>query len=144
MKRTAMLALGVVAVALLLTGGTVLAKDIICTSGHCVGTERDDTMQGASGKDELAGRRGNDDIFGDVEGAPAGNDLLRGGPGKDLLFDGSQIVDTDTVFGGKGDDRIDVQEHDSSVDHVECGPGTDTVFADPSDQLTDCELVNLS
>src|SRR5215212_3333946 len=132
MKRTAMLALVVVAVALLLAGGTVLAKQIICTSGHCVGTEHADTMQGASGNDELVGRRGNDEIFGDREGAPAGNDVLRGGAGKDLLFDGSQIVDTDTIFGGKGDDRIDVQEEDTTVDEVDCGPGRDTVFADPS------------
>jgi len=127
-----------------LAGGTVLAKDIICTSGHCVGTERADTMQGASGNDELARRRGNNAIFGDREGAPAGNDLLRGGPGNDLISDGSQIVDTDTVFGGKGDDRIDVKEEDASVDVVDCGPGTDTVFADPSDQLTNCEIVNPS
>jgi Ca2+-binding RTX toxin-like protein len=142
MKRTALLALGVVAVALLLAGGTVLAKHIICKSGHCVGTERADTMQGASGNDELAGRRGNDAIFGDREGTPAGDDLLRGGPGKDLLFDGSQIVDTDTVFGGKGDDRVDVKEGDDSVDDVDCGPGQDTIFADLSDQLTNCESVN--
>ena len=144
MKRTAMLALGVVVLAGLLAGGTTLAKDIICKSGHCVGTERADTMQGAAGNDVLVGRRGNDTILGDREGTPAGNDVLRGGAGKDLLFDGSRIVDTDTVFGGKGDDRIDVKEGDNTVDEVACGPGQDTVFADPSDQLTDCEIVDLS
>lgn len=144
MKRTAILALGVVVVALLLAGGTVLAKDIICESGHCVGTERADTVQGATGNDVLVGRRGNDTLIGDREGTPAGNDVLRGGAGKDLLFDGSLIVDTDTVSGGKGDDRIDVQEEDNTVDEVDCGPGRDTVFADPSDQLTNCEIVDVS
>jgi hypothetical protein len=140
MNRTTMLALLMV-VALLLTGGTVLAKSIECTGGPCNGTKKADHLIGTEGDDEINGRGGGDVIIGDpVDGA--GDDLLRGGGGNDTISDPFAGTDVDTAFGGKGNDLVNVRERDTSVDIVDCGPGTDTVVADPSDEITNCEIVN--
>jgi Ca2+-binding RTX toxin-like protein len=80
-----------------------------------------------------------------VANGPAANDTIRGGGGGDIINDQlGQGSDVDTIFGGKGNDKIAVQEGDSSVDGVDCGPGTDTIIADPNDHLTNCEIVNPS
>ena len=121
MNRTMIVALLVVTMALLLSAGTVLAKNITCTGGTCVGTRKADNMQGKFDNDTIFGRRGNDEI-------------IDTGPGPDV----------DTIFGDKGDDTIRVNEGDSDVDpdFVDCGPGIDTVFVDPTDTRLNCEILN--
>ena len=54
--------------------------------------------------------------------------------------DREQRGDGDVVLGNEGDDRINVV--DGSVDRVDCGAGSDTVFADVLDVVTaTCERV---
>ncbi|QEC49338.1 calcium-binding protein [Baekduia soli] len=88
------------------------------------------TLDGGEGDDRLSGSRA--------------GDVLRGGPGDDV-FDGNagdDLLDlgpgSDTVSDVAGDDRIEAQ--DGTVDHVDCGPGTDTGFFDPVDEVRHCEL----
>jgi len=66
-----------------------------------------------------------------------------GAPRTLILLNGRRIVNggpgADRFFGGYGNDVID--SRDGLREHVYCGPGTDTVKADPRDVVTDCEHV---
>jgi hypothetical protein len=132
--------------ALLLAGGTVLARDIDCTGGKCVGTARGDFIGGSAAEDEISGRGGDDFIDGDPFDnlGLVGDDVIRAGAGDDVINDSSTGFDADTAFGGKGDDTIDVFDFDKSHDTVDCGPGKDTVFFDVGIDTvsTDCEVRN--
>lgn len=112
-------------------------------------------------RDQLSGDDGNDDLFvtyatGTVDGG-AGADVIAdlglraralnatGGAGADTIVGGPA---TDTIDGGLGADTIDVAGDPSgdpefpSADTVTCGPGNDTVYADPEDSVAaDCEHV---
>jgi Ca2+-binding RTX toxin-like protein len=143
MKRNLILAL-VVVTALLLAGGAVLARNIDCTGGLCTGTKRADSIVGTAGADEIVGRAGNDTLIGDPANS-TGDDLIRGGAGNDAISDPFDGADVDTIFGGKGNDTINVREGASGGDNpdiVDCGPGTDTVVVDPTDQRANCEILN--
>jgi Ca2+-binding RTX toxin-like protein len=125
---------------LLLAGGVVLAKTIECTGGPCVGTKRADTFTGSGVADQITGRSGNDLID-----SGEGDDEVHGGGGNDQISDNVLVSDVDTIFGGKGNDIIDVREGAAGGDNpdfVDCGPGTDTVFADPTDTRLNCEILN--
>ena len=138
MTRTATLALLVVVVAGLLAGGVVLAKDIQCLSGKCVGTKKADEIRGTVGADTILGRGGNDTIL-----SHGGDDEIHGGDANDIILDFGPGPDVDTIFGDDGDDSINVREGAADVDPdvVDCGPGTDKVTADPGDTLIDCEIL---
>jgi len=138
MTRTATLALLVVVVAGLLAGGVVLAKDIQCLSGKCVGTKKADEIVGSFGPDTIFARGGNDTIF-----AESGDDEIYGGGGNDRIIALGTLHDSATIFGGKGDDVIDVRTNtpDKEPDFVDCGPGTDTVVVDPTDTRLNCEIL---
>lgn len=66
-------------------------------NGH--GNELGNTIQGASGQNELYGYAGNDNLYGN-----AGNDVLAGGDGRDRLAGGAG---SELLFGGRGDDVFD-------------------------------------
>ena len=66
---------------------------------------------------------------------------LVGGPGKDVLWGGPGFTD-DVLVGSGGDDVIHAAGWWRDV--VDCGPGVDTVYADATDELTGCEVVELS
>ena len=83
-----------------------------------------DALTTGAGDDFLAGGQGDDTLVGG-----AGNDHLDGGEG------------ADTSDAGEGDDRI--VSADGVAENIACGPGTDTVSADSTDALTDCENVTL-
>lgn len=76
---------------------------------------------------------GNDTVLGG-----AGPDYVDGGSGNDSLNPGGG---SDAVHGGEGNDAISVQ--DGVADVVDCGAGTDSVIADRSDALSNCETVSL-
>jgi Ca2+-binding RTX toxin-like protein len=95
-----------------------------------VGTPSADKLFGRGGNDDLRGRSGNDVLVGG-----AGNDTLLGGSGKDVLSGGPG---TDVYAGGKGNDVI--YANDGVPERISCGPGIDTVRADPNDVVAaDCE-----
>jgi Ca2+-binding RTX toxin-like protein len=75
---------------------------------------------GSAGDDTLGGSREGDTIDGG-----AGDDMISGGGGGDCLS------------GEEGDDVIDAR--DGGADEVACGPGDDTVLADPQDVVSGCE-----
>jgi len=133
MKRNVILAL-VVMTALLLAGGAVLAKSITCTGGECLGTKGADTIAGSPGNDQIRGGAGRDVIDGN-----GGGDVIRGGGGNDTITAIGLDSQRDTIFGGKGDDQIGVEEN-NSADTVDCGPGQDTVVLEKGvDTVTNCE-----
>jgi hypothetical protein len=84
-------------------------------TGRCA-----NAILGSGSSDTLSGSREGDAIDGGD-----GDDVIRGGGGEDCLS------------GEQGDDIIDAR--DGGADKVECGPGIDTVLADPQDVVSDCE-----
>ncbi len=93
-----------------------------------------DELRGGNGDDRLGGEAGPDRLFGE-----AGDDVLQGdrrwGPGSD-----------DTLVGGAGEDAMNGQggddlfkARDGFVDWIVCGDGDDTVRADASDRLKQCD-----
>src|SRR5215207_4735682 len=140
MPRTTLVALAVVAMALLLVGGVVLAKSLSCTAGiTCNGTKKADTITGSVVADTINGRGGADTIDGGT-----GNDTITGGGGNDRITDIGVVPDIDIITGGNGDDIIDVREGalNDAQDNVDCGPGIDTVFIDATDLRANCEIFN--
>jgi len=84
----------------------------------------------ASDIETVYGGAGNDTIVaGPVASrliAGGGNDTLKGSP------------DEDRIEGNEGDDTID--SRDGRYDSIDCGPGNDTVLADPDDGVSNCEV----
>jgi hypothetical protein len=76
-------------------------------------------VRGGSGNDQLTGN--------------GGANSLDGGPGADLIVG---LAGQDNLLGGDGDD--DMRAQDGERDTVGCGPGTDSVAADPIDVLSEC------
>ncbi len=79
-------------------------------------------------------------------------DILRGGPGDDLIAsegpwgDPPEDYRADRIDGGAGDDFLDSVSlpypETLPGDVLRCGPGTDRVVADPQDEVDgDCESV---
>jgi len=116
--------------------GTPAADRISTLGGNDVvdGAGGDDCILGGDGNDVLRGGAGADEIQGgagaDVIDGGAGNDIITGGPGRD------------TIAAGDGNDTVNVA--DGEVDVVDCGAGVDTVVADRTDVLRNCENVTRS
>jgi Ca2+-binding RTX toxin-like protein len=99
-----------------------------------------DDMWGKGGNDILRGRRG----FDGLEGGP-GDDTLYGGPGDDTLYgnefiltqgsssDKEYIQYSDKVYGGDGNDRIDVSDLHGSDPPAGSTPKPDTISCGPGD-----------
>ncbi|MFL6698531.1 MAG: calcium-binding protein, partial [Vitreoscilla sp.] len=87
------------------------------------GTDVDDDLTGAVGRDDvITGRAGADGLSGQ-----SGNDSLDGGTGNDSLYGGSG---NDLLLGGDGDDYLRGDEGDDTLDG---GAGNDTLSADRND-----------
>ena len=110
MKRAGLL---VAVGALLLMLSATLATAVVRS-----GTGGKDVLYGTASADRIYGYAGRDEIY----GGP-GDDRLLGGPGNDRIFGGTG---TDRLYGGSGDDLISVVGG-RSKDHVDCGPGFDTI-----------------
>jgi len=102
-------------------------------------------LRGPSGEDKIFGGDGPDCVFGGTE-----DDILYGGDGSDLigLFCIEFISDTgnDIMYGGSGRDFIIAVDRNRKPerDIVSCGSGTDDVFADRLDRISDdCENVSM-
>lgn len=82
----------------------------------------------------LVGGRGDDTITGDDQSndlaGSDGSDTINGGRGNDAL---SSDISDSTGYGS----------YDNVPDTIDCGPGTDTVYFDPTrDTVTNCENLN--
>ena len=135
-----------------------------CLSGTtstntCKGTDGPDNITGTFSKDYIEGLAGNDKIDGgygdDTIWGGAGTDTIYGGYNSDTIY-GDEDNDTiyggynrDTIYGGGGQDTIlgendadTIYAVDGEVDTINCGSGTDTVTADPNDNVAaNCEKV---
>ncbi|HEX3238570.1 MAG TPA: hypothetical protein VHR18_00355 [Solirubrobacterales bacterium] len=111
-----------------------------------------DTLSGGPGRDLLRGDDGDDLLFGglgrDRLSVGPGSDVARGGPGPDQIENISSVggiaddLRPDRVFGGAGDDSIDVFQG-LAGDRVDCGSGRDDrVSIDAGDHAQACEHVS--
>ncbi|MBD3881244.1 hypothetical protein IFO70_05710 [Phormidium tenue FACHB-886] len=88
------------------------------------GDNRNNTLRGTSGKDEISGLQGNDRLYGF-----AGDDVLNGGTGNDRLYGGRG---RDQLRGGTGSDRLeggignDMLYGEGDPDQLVGGGGRDT------------------
>lgn len=100
-----------------------------------LGTNKDDTLLGGEGKDNLVGLNGNDRLIAlagkDWLDGGNGNDFLDGGPGRDFLYGGNG---DDELRGGKGrDDMYGENGNDLLIggcgpDQMDGGRGDDVLF----------------
>jgi Ca2+-binding RTX toxin-like protein len=141
-------------------GDNVINMEIVESYGalRFVGTDADDiaTASEVGNRAELTGKGGNDKLKGsdsdDVIDGGAGNDDLAAGYGNDTIVGGPGqdkiVADRDgrcnemhcDLSPGSASDTIDAV--DGEVDNISCGPGADTVKADPADVVApDCETV---
>lgn len=131
------------------------------SGGRTGGPERDvlakddiETHVGGNGDDVLIGNASSNQLVGvapaDTEGVtpgPPGNDTFMGGGGQDVML-GS--TGNDTLTGGPGSDlhiadagNDRIVSRDDASEGISCGPGTDSVRADATDQVdADCEQVD--
>jgi Ca2+-binding RTX toxin-like protein len=116
-----------------------------------VGDQGRDYLEGGRGSDKYDGWYGDDTIAEDtsfygIQGTLINNDdIISGGPGNDGISSGEGF---DKISGGPGDDSISASNNnwrDFSPDIVNCGAGTDTVYAshsaDGETPATNCETV---
>jgi hypothetical protein len=97
------------------------------------------TADGGAGADTIAMARSA--YAGTISGGD-GADLIAAHPATDMYSTGGATYD-----GGAGNDTIDVHGDGTAFgdDTVNCGPGNDTVYADPTDTVnSDCENVVLA
>jgi hypothetical protein len=102
-----------------------------------VGTEKGEQIRGTRNAEEILGLGGADEI---TDGL--GADLVYGGPGGDTLIGYGGDTSLDRFYGGSGGDLIQPGDLPAVKDVVRCGGGTDTVYADKKDAVSDdCERV---
>jgi Ca2+-binding RTX toxin-like protein len=154
LRRQAILLLVAMGAALIVGSGVALAlTEINCITNPCLGTPDSDNIQGTNDPEEiraLAGddfvfpQFGNDVVYGD-EGSDIvsdnwGNDTIYGGPDGDGNAEGGRLdggEDSDTVYGGGGNDFIDAAAFDepgafpntAPVDRILGGAGNDRIYA---------------
>lgn len=91
------------------------------------------TVKRLTNRCRIAGTRGADNLRG-----TSLRDLLHGLGGDDRI---AGRGGNDELFGGPGDDAL--LARDGRADHLDCGPGRDTVVADRLDHVSrSCELVS--
>lgn len=134
MRKLALLAAALLAVAGI-QASTADAAYIECAVfGPCYGTDNDDEIVGTDGYDEIRAQEGSDL----VRGGGSGDDIF-GGRGPDVLKGGGG---DDALHGGPNDDELRLASDNSGGDFGDCGDGDDTVWADLGDFIDfDCETV---
>jgi Ca2+-binding RTX toxin-like protein len=149
MRRTAM----ILVVAALMVG--VFASVALAASNVWTGTDERDVKSGTKQDEVLKGMGGDDTLNGfggqvvvkggdgPVEmGGGYGSDKAYGNAGNDNLIDAPD-KNKDFLYGGTGDDTVQVRDFPAVKDVVYCGPGTDTAYVDKLDVTNDCERVRL-
>src|SRR5215212_3981454 len=173
MRRTLLLLTTMVVALLLASGVALAVNKVGTNGPDTLrGTNGDDNLVGRGGQDNifsldgtdnLAGGLGKDNVLAGDERRPGrGDKNLVGGPGNDAVFGGKgsdnmvggegndwlfecclREFSKDTLFGGSGNDVIDVWHRPAAVtDVVACGSGFDRVIADRATLVApDCEKV---
>lgn len=142
MRKSVLLLLTSIALAVLLASGIALAATVNCNPDayKCVGTSGPDTLYGTSDDyDNIRGREGADKIYGlggddrtiHSEGlyGDDGDDVVRGGQGNDSVYGGHG---SDRVFGGPGSDSITGETQNyvgPAPDFISGGEGDDFIRA---------------
>jgi RTX calcium-binding nonapeptide repeat (4 copies) len=129
MRRTILSLMALVALVLVVVGGTASAKVVQCKPNvGCVGTNNDDRLIGTSGSDNMSALKGADVLKG-LEGddnamrGHQGNDRLLGGPGEDHLGGGTG---KDVLKGGAGFDDYFFFENNWGKEFIDDTPIVDT------------------
>jgi Ca2+-binding RTX toxin-like protein len=106
-------------------------------STRLVGNGGDDTLRGSDGADSVDGGPGNDDID-----AGFGDDTIVGGPGRDRISGDRHNGECGYLWCKYPWGNDTIYARDGEVDSIDCGAGTDTVYADAIDVVSgDCENV---
>jgi Ca2+-binding RTX toxin-like protein len=150
MRRTATI-LAVVALMVVSTSGVALAAYEVSmpgTDGEDIisGTEKSEHISGLGGDDRLNGGGGDDLVEGglgsDELGDGRGRDTVNANDGADNLIGQGGDTSVDHFYADSGRDTIQTRDVPAVKDTVECGAGTDTVYADMADVVgDDCEQV---
>jgi Ca2+-binding RTX toxin-like protein len=134
MGRTAKV-LVVAALMMVLSAGVALAASPLVITG----TESGEQIKGTKAAETIYALGGSDEI---TDGL--GTDLVYGGKGKDNLIGYGGDTSLDHFYGGSGDDLFQPGDRPAVKDVVRCGPGTDTVYADNKDEVSEtCERVRV-
>ena len=152
MRRMATI-LAVLALMVTFSSGVALAafEDSITGTDHTdifKGTNKAEQISGLGGGDQIHGGGGNDLVEGgkgsDELGDGLGQDSVYGGAGKDNLIGQGGDTSHDRFRAGGGDDTVQPWDSPAVRDVVNCGPGTDKVYADKADIIRDnCERVSV-
>ena len=108
---------------LLASGAALAANRIDCSKDPgaiCSGTPRNDEIKGTGAHDEIRARAGSD-----VVRAGGGNDLVYGHRGADRL--GAGQCDNNRMFGGRGDDKLNISDRECGFVQVVGGAGPESV-----------------
>lgn len=150
MRRTATI-LAVVALMVVFSTGVVLAAYEVSITGiddadiisgtrkaeHISGLGGDDRLNGGDGADLIEGDLGSDEL-----GDGGGRDIVNGNDGADNLIGQGGDTSADRFYADSGSDTVQSRDVPAVKDTVECGAGTDTVYADKADVVADdCEQV---
>ena len=132
MKRTTGALVTMLVVVFLAAGPALAALPLIVGTGHAEqikGTRHAEEIRGLGGPDEIVDGRGKDTVY--------------GGSGADNLIGYGGDTSMDRFFGGGGNDTVQARDVPAVKDIVNCGAGTDKVYADKADLASnDCERVN--
>jgi Ca2+-binding RTX toxin-like protein len=134
-------------------GGPAFTGPIVAERVAMAGGPGDDRLLGGPGRDFLKGDDGNDLLLLGGRGRDnlaigPGRDFAKGGMGPDEILNHSSVggvaedLFPDRVFGGAGDDNIDLAQ-DLPGDRVDCGAGGDRLAIDPGDRESACEDVSV-
>ncbi len=131
-----------------LFASVALAASLTGTGGRDVieGTDRAEAIKGLGGGDTLNGLGGKDTVKGgdgvDEVSGGSGADEAYGNAGDDYLIDAPD-KNTDSLYGGRGGDNVQVRDFPAVKDVVYCGSGRDTAYVDKLDVVSGCEIVRL-
>jgi Ca2+-binding RTX toxin-like protein len=132
---------------LMLVGSSADADTIPATTGpdNLFGTNRSDTINALAGQDNLFGRGRNDTLAGgdepDTIFLGAGRDNVDAGSGIDFVVDDDGVSrrrERGEIING-GDNPDTISSADGERDTIDCGDGSDVVYADTNDVVKNCE-----
>ena len=122
-----------------IVAGMLLGTTVLITAPAAPAKPRC-TLKGTSGDDRLIDTAGASVIC-----ALGGDDIVEGGPQKDLVLGGNGSdrlegnEERDVVKGGRGADTIVVADGVAGNDRAFGGAGTDTCYIDRGDRTRGCE-----